>query len=72
MAFFADLKARRAAKRTQAVFHDELSDWNHEQEILTDALDIFADASNGEKMQMDKDHGMVKLTNQRLIFVGPE
>jgi hypothetical protein len=25
----------------------------------------------GEEMQMDKDQGMVKLTNQRLIFSGP-
>ena len=25
----------------------------------------------GEEMQIDKDQGMVKLTNQRLIFAGP-
>ncbi len=25
----------------------------------------------GEEMQLDKDQGMVKLTNQRLIFAGP-
>jgi hypothetical protein len=25
----------------------------------------------GEEMQIDKDSGMVKLTNQRLIFTGP-
>ena len=134
MGFFADLKAKRAAKRAQSVFDAELNDWNHEQEILTDALDIFTDAANGqepadnnlvqkkgelilwtgsaifheagrtptrytgrtqgisipivagiryrvgsmagqvipgEEMQMDIEHGMVKLTNQRLIFVGP-
>jgi hypothetical protein len=134
MGFFADLKAKRAAKRAQAAFDAELNDWNHEQEILTDALDIFTDAANGqepadnnlvqkkgelilwtgtaifheagktptrytgrtqgisipivagiryrvgsmagqvipgEEMQMDKESGMVKLTNQRLIFVGP-
>ena len=134
MGFFADLKAKRAAKRAQSLFDAELNDWNHEQEILTDALDIFTDAANGEEpadnnlvqkkgelilwtgtaifheagrtptrysgrsqgfsipivagiryrvgshggtiipgeeMQMDKESGMVKLTNQRLIFVGP-
>jgi hypothetical protein len=134
MGFFADLKAKRAAKRAQSVFEAELNDWNHEQEILTDALDIFTGAANGEEpadnnlvqkkgelilwtgtaifheagrtptrytgrtqgisipivagiryrvgsmagqvipgeeMQMDKESGMVKLTNQRLIFVGP-
>jgi hypothetical protein len=64
MGFFADLKAKRAAKRAQSVFDAELNDWNHEQEILTNALDIFTGAANGEKMQMDKEHGMVKLTNQ--------
>jgi hypothetical protein len=134
MGFFADLKAKRAAKRAQSLFDAELNDWNHEQEILTNALDIFTGAANGqepadnnlvqkkgelilwtgtaifheagrtptrytgrtqgisipivagiryrvgsmagqvipgEEMQMDKEHGMVKLTNQRLIFVGP-
>ena len=134
MGFFADLKAKRAAKRAQSVFDAELNDWNHEQEILTNALDIFTGAANGqepadnnlvqkkgelilwtgtaifheagrtptrytgrtqgisipivagiryrvgsmagqvipgEEMQMDKESGMVKLTNQRLIFVGP-
>jgi hypothetical protein len=134
MGFFADLKAKRAAKRAQSLFEDELNDWNHEREILTNALDIFTGAANGEEpsdnnlvqkkgelilwtgtaifheagrtptrytgrtqgisipivagiryrvgsmagqvipgeeMQMDKESGMVKLTNQRLIFVGP-
>jgi hypothetical protein len=134
MGFFADLKAKRAAKRAQAAFDAELNDWNQEQEILTNALDIFTGAANGEEpadnnlvqkkgelilwtgtaifheagrtptrytgrtqgisipivagiryrvgsmagqvipgeeMQMDKESGMVKLTNQRLIFVGP-
>jgi hypothetical protein len=134
MGFFADLKAKRAAKKAQSLFDLQLSDWNHEQEILTNALDIFTGAANGEEpadnnlvqkagelilwtgtaifheagrtptrysgrsqgfsipivagiryrvgsqagtiipgeeMQMDKESGMVKLTNQRLIFVGP-
>ena len=133
MGFFADFKARRAARIAESKFNDELSDWNQEQQILENALDIFTGAANGEEpsdnnlvqkagelilwtgtaifheagrtqtrytgrsqgisipivagiryrvgasagqiipgeeMQMEKEQGMVKLTNQRLIFVG--
>jgi hypothetical protein len=134
MGFWADLKAKRAAKQAQSLFDAELNDWNQEHQVLTHALDIFTGAANGEEpsdnnlvqkkgelilwtgtaifheagrtptrysgrsqgisipivagiryrvgahggtiipgeeMQMDKEQGMVKLTNQRLIFVGP-
>ena len=134
MGFWADLKAKRAAKKAQAQFESELNDWNQEYQVLQHALDIFTGAANGEEpsdnnlvqkkgelilwtgtaifheagrtptrytgrsqgfsipivagiryrvgsmagqmipgeeMQMDKEQGMVKLTNQRLIFVGP-
>ena len=134
MGFWADLKAKRAAKKAQALFDSQLHDWNQEHQVLQHALDIFAGAANGEEpsdnnlvqkkgelilwtgtavfheagrtptrytgrsqgfsipivagiryrvgsmagqivpgeeMQMDKEQGMVKLTNQRLIFVGP-
>jgi hypothetical protein len=134
MGFWADLKAKRAAKQAQALFDSQLNDWNQEHQVLTHALDIFTGAANGEEpsdnnlvqkkgelilwtgtaifheagrtptrytgrsqgisipivagiryrvgsmagqvipgeeMQMDKEQGMVKLTNQRLIFVGP-
>jgi hypothetical protein len=133
MGFWADLKAKRAAKKAQAQYELELRDWTIEQQTLTHALDIFTGAANGEEpadnnlvqkagelilwtgtaifheagrtptrytgrsqgisipivagiryrvgasagqiipgeeMQMDKEQGMVKLTNQRLIFVG--
>ena len=134
MGFWADLKAKRAAKKAQALFDSQLHDWNQEHQVLQHALDIFTGAANGEEpsdnnlvqkkgelilwtgtaifheagrtptrytgrsqgfsipivagiryrvgsmagqivpgqeMQMDKEQGMVKLTNQRLIFVGP-
>ena len=134
MGFWSDLKAKRAAKKAQALFDSQLHDWNQEHQVLQHALDIFAGAANGEEpsdnnlvqkkgelilwtgtaifheagrtptrytgrsqgfsipivagiryrvgsmagqivpgeeMQMDKEQGMVKLTNQRLIFVGP-
>jgi hypothetical protein len=134
MGFFADFKAKRAAKRAQADHELALFEWDRENEILTQALEIFTAASSGSEpddhslaqkkgelvlwtgngiyqvagrtpstfsggsqgvsipivagirykvgsfkgrtipgveMQMDKDQGMVKLTNQRLIFAGP-
>jgi hypothetical protein len=134
MRFFADFKAKRAAKRAAADHELALFEWDRENQILTQALEIFTDASSGSEpddhslaqkkgelvlwtgygiyqvagrtpstfsggsqgvsipivagirykvgsfkgqtipgveMQMDKDQGMVKLTNQRLIFAGP-
>lgn len=134
MGFFADFKAKRAAKRATADHELALFEWDRENEIFTQALEIFTDASSGSEpddhslaqkkgelvlwtghgvyqvagrtpstfsggsqgvsipivagiryrvgsfkgqtipgveMQMDKDQGMVKLTNQRLIFAGP-
>ncbi len=134
MGFIANFKAKRAAKRAQSVYQSELFEWERENQVLTQALDIFTAASTGSQpddqslvqkkgelvlwtgqgiyhvagrtpstysggsqgfsiplvagiryrvgsfkgtmtpgveMQMDKDQGMVKLTNQRLIFAGP-
>ena len=134
MGFFADFKAKRAAKRAKADYELELFEWDRENQVLAQALEIFTDASSGSEpddhslaqkkgelvlwtgygvyqvagrtpstfsggsqgvsipivagiryrvgsfkgrtipgveMQMDKDQGMVKLTNQRLIFAGP-
>jgi hypothetical protein len=134
MGFIANFKAKRAAKRAQSVYESALLDWERENKVLTQALDIFTAASAGnepndqslvqkkgelvlwtgtaiyhvagrtpsrysgsstgfsipiaagirfrvgshqgqmipgEEMQIDKDQGMVKLTNQRLIFAGP-
>ena len=134
MGIFADFKAKRAAKRAKADHELALFEWDRENQILTQALEIFTAASSGSEpddhslaqkkgelvlwtgygiyqvagrtpstfsggsqgvsipivagirykvgsfkgqtipgveMQMDKDQGMVKLTNQRLIFAGP-
>ena len=134
MGFIANFKAKRAAKRAQSVYQSELFEWERENQVLTQALEIFTAASAGNQpddqslvqkkgelvlwtgqgiyhvagrtpstysggsqgfsiplvagiryrvgsfkgsmtpgveMQMDKDQGMVKLTNQRLIFAGP-
>ena len=134
MGFIANFKAKRAIKKAKAVYELELFEWNQENQVLTQALEIFTNASAGsepadhslaqkkgelvlwtgsgiyheagrtaskyvggsqgvsiplvagiryrvgsfkgqvvpgEEMQMDKDQGMVKITNQRLIFTGP-
>ncbi|CAB4648851.1 unannotated protein [freshwater metagenome] len=134
MGFFANFKAKRAAKRAQSVYESALLDWERENKVLAQALEIFIAAQSGQQpddhsltqkkgelvlwtgqgvlqvagrtpstysggsqgfsiplvagiryrvgsfkgtmtpgveMQMDKDQGMVKLTNQRLIFAGP-
>ena len=134
MGLLARFKANRAIKKAKAAYESALYEWNRENDALTQALDIFTDASSGSEpedhslaqkkgelvlwtgqgiyhvagrtpstfsggsqgfsiplvagirfkvgsfqgqmtpgveMQMDKDQGMVKLTNQRLIFSGP-
>lgn len=134
MGFIASFKANRAIKKAKAAYESALNEWSRENDVLTQALDIFTDASAGsepddhslaqkkgelvlwtgtgiyheagrtpstfrggsqgfsiplvagirfkvgsfqgqmipgEQMQLDKDQGMVKLTNQRLIFAGP-
>ena len=134
MGFIANFKAKRAIKKAKAVYELELFEWDQENQVLNQALEIFTNASAGsepadhslaqkkgelvlwtgsgiyheagrtaskyvggsqgvsiplvagiryrvgsfkgqvvpgEEMQIDKDQGMVKLTNQRLIFAGP-
>ena len=134
MGFIANFKAKRAAKKAQAIYELEQNEWEQENRVLNAALDIFTSASKGEEpndlslaqkkgelvlwtgnaiyheagrsastyvggssgfsiplvagiryrvgsfkgqvvpgdeMQLDKDSGMVKITNQRLIFTGP-
>ena len=134
MGFIAKFKAKRAAKQAKAAYELELYEWERENKVLSQALDIFTGAAKGiepadnqlaqkkgelvlwtgtgiyheagrgastyvggsqgvsiplvagiryrvggfkgrvvpgEEMQIDKDQGFVKLTNQRLIFSGP-
>jgi hypothetical protein len=134
MGLSAKFKAKRAAKQAKAAYELALYEWERENKVLSQALDIFTGAAKGiepadnqlaqkkgelvlwtgnaiyheagrtastyvggssgfsiplvagiryrvgsfkgqvvpgEEMQIDKDSGMVKLTNQRLIFTGP-
>ena len=67
MGFFADLKAKRAAKKAQSLFDLQLSDWNHEQEILTNALDIFTGAANGQE---PADNNLVQKAGELILWTG--
>jgi hypothetical protein len=49
MGFFANFKAKRAAKRANAVYQTELFEWERENQVLAQALDIFTDASSGSQ-----------------------
>jgi hypothetical protein len=134
MGLIANFKAKRAIKKAKALYETQLFEWDQENQVLNQALEIFTNASAGsepadhslaqkkgelvlwtgsgifheagrtaskyvggsqgvsiplvagiryrvgsfkgqvvpgEEMQIDKDQGMVKLTNQRLIFAGP-
>ena len=134
MGLIAKFKAKRAAKQAKAAYELALYEWERENKVLSQALDIFTGAAKGiepadnqlaqkkgelvlwtgtgiyheagrgastyvggsqgvsiplvagiryrvggfkgrvvpgEEMQIDKDQGFVKLTNQRLIFAGP-
>jgi hypothetical protein len=134
MGLIAKFKAKRAAKQAKAAYETALYEWERENKVLSQALDIFTGAAKGiepadnqlaqkkgelvlwtgtgiyheagrgastyvggsqgvsiplvagiryrvggfkgrvvpgEEMQIDKDQGFVKLTNQRLIFSGP-
>ncbi len=49
MGFFANFKAKRAAKRANAVYQTELLEWERENQVLIQALDIFTAASSGSQ-----------------------
>jgi hypothetical protein len=49
MGFIANFKAKRAAKRAQSVYQSELFEWERENQVLAQALDIFTAASSGNQ-----------------------
>ena len=57
MGFIAEFKAKRAAKRAQANYELELYEWERENQVLTQALTIFTDASSGSEPE---DHSLVQ------------
>jgi hypothetical protein len=49
MGFIANFKAKRAAKKAQAIYELEQYEWERENSVLNAALDIFTSASKGEE-----------------------
>jgi len=49
MGFIADFRAKRAAKRAQANYELELFEWDRENQVLAQALEIFTGASSGSE-----------------------
>ena len=67
MGFWADLKAKRAAKKAQAQYELELRDWTIEQQTLAHALDIFTGAANGEE---PADNNLVQKKGELILWTG--
>lgn len=67
MGFFANFKAKRAAKKAQAAYELELNDWNLEHQALTTALDIFTGASKGDQPD---DHQLVQKAGELVLWTG--
>ena len=67
MGFFADFKARRAAKRAQAQFELETYQWQSELELLNTALDIFTNAAKGDEPE---DHQLVQKKGELVLWTG--
>jgi len=49
MRFIANFKAKRAAKRAQSVYESALLDWERENKVLNQALEIFTAAESGQQ-----------------------
>ena len=67
MGFIANFKAKRAAKRAQAVYQSELFEWDRENQVLSQALDIFTAASAGNEPD---DHSLVQKKGELILWTG--
>ena len=67
MGFFANFKAKRAAKRANAVYQTELLEWERENQVLTQALDIFTAASSGTQPD---DQSLVQKKGELVLWTG--
>jgi hypothetical protein len=65
--FFANLKAKRAAKKAQQKYQLELTNWQQEHDILTRALEIFTSASEGKEPD---DQSLVQKDGEFVIWTG--
>jgi reverse gyrase len=67
MSFFANLKAKRAAKKAQKLHNQQLTEWQQEQEILNHALEVFTSASKGEEPH---DQSLVQKDGELVLWTG--
>jgi hypothetical protein len=67
MGFFSNFKAKRAAKRAQSAYELELYEWDRENQVLAQALEIFTDASSGSEPD---DHSLVQKKGELVLWTG--
>ena len=67
MGFIARFKANRAIKKAKAAYESALYEWNRENDVLTQALDIFTDASSGSEPD---DHSLAQKKGELVLWTG--
>ena len=67
MGFIANFKAKRAAKRAQSVYEAALLDWERENKVLAQALEIFTAASAGNQPD---DQSLVQKKGELVLWTG--
>jgi len=67
MGFFADLKTKREAKKAQRIYQLELAEWDRENKVLAQALEIFEGAAKGDEPD---DTSLVQKKGELVLWVG--
>ena len=67
MGFIANFKATRAEKRAKAVYELELYEWERENKVLGEALEIFEGAAKGDEPD---DTSLVQKKGELVLWVG--
>ena len=67
MGFIANFKAKRAAKRAKAVYELDLYEWERENKVLEEALEIFTGAAKGDEPD---DTSLVQKKGELVLWVG--
>jgi len=67
MGFIANYKAKRAAKRAKAIYELELYEWERENKVLEEALDIFEGAAKGDEPD---DRSLIQKKGELVLWNG--
>jgi hypothetical protein len=67
MGFFANLKAKREAKKAQAAYDLKLYEWTQDHDALTKSLDIFTGAAKGDEPE---DNQLVQKAGELVLWSG--